>query len=135
MPERIEPEAARHYRVTVEMALEEPGGVIVIPRLASASMAVVAKTAAELELGDAAKDVTVENIGQRFGEKIHEELLTSVEALYCEWAGGSIMRLFPVTDGPRESSDGRERLEYASDNPDLSLGIEEFKQLVAAATE
>ena len=119
----------------VELALTEPGGAIVIPRLASASMTVVAQAAAEMELGDEARDVAIKNIGQRFGEKVHEELLTSVETLYCEWDGGSIMRLFPVTDGPRDGSARTEDLEYASDNPDVSLGIEEFKQLVASATE
>ena len=114
----------------IYIALAEPGATILIPRLPSATMKVVTQAAAALELGERAASVAYEHIGHRFGEKVHEELLSPEESVYCEWPQGSIMRLHPVVEGPRDAQRDVGPMVYSSDKPDRSLGVEEFSKLI-----
>lgn len=77
-------------------AMGEPSGSITIPRLPALSMARLA----EYVIGPHWRN-TVDVIGLRPGEKMHEMLLTPQEAPYCaEVPGGRYLRLYPVTGSP-----------------------------------
>ncbi len=127
----------------VEMALAEAeGGTVLIPRLSSLSMREVAEVSAAIELGDqGAENVQYDVIGQRFGEKVHEELVSPIETVYTtltEALMGDrphrhvIMRMWPVTDGVRADAYG---IPYSSDWPDDRMPIEDFKRMVLEAPE
>lgn len=118
-------------------ALEEPaGGTILIPRCRSLTMAAVATACAILEVGEEHEgDVARTIIGQRFGEKIHEELLTPVETVYAEHLGhhhgkDDTMRMYPVTGGMRY---GHVAKAYSSDTPDQPLSTDEMVEWIREA--
>ncbi len=112
-------------------ALEEPeGGTILVPRARSLTMAGVATACAILEVGvEHEWKVARATIGQRFGEKIHEELITPVETIYTEvvarWGVGDpdLMRVYPVTGGKRSNHVPHP---YSSDAPDSPLSTDEM---------
>lgn len=111
---------------------EEDGGTILIPRLRSLTMAGVATACAIVELGEAkANQVARTIIGQRFGEKIHEELLSRVERIYTEMIDHKeIMRMYPVTGGLRESHVAQA---YSSDKCDDPLTTDEMIKWIREA--
>ncbi len=118
-------------------ALQEPqGGTILIPRCRSLTMAGVATACAILEVGaEHEGDVARTTIGQRFGEKVHEELLTPVETVYTEnlphhHGQDDMMRMYPVTSGMRH---GHVANSYSSDAPDNPLSTEEMMEWIERA--
>jgi UDP-N-acetylglucosamine 4,6-dehydratase len=127
----------------IDLALREiRGGTILIPRLHSAEMETVAIACKWLEVGPDA-EVEIEDIGQRFGEKVHESLLTDIETVYAEWYNETIYRLYPVTEGPRQHFDGdhgnlirpytSER--FVPSGADGWYTVDEFVELIKAAPE
>ena len=77
------------------------------------------------------KGINLDNIkfevtGQRFGEKVHEDLLSKIEAPYAEQADIDLVRLYPLTSEPICGELGR----YSSSMPDHFLSIEEFTQMI-----
>jgi len=118
------------------MALEEKqGGTILIPRLPSLNMMDVARTVASLEDVDG---VEFEEIGVRFGEKMHEDLLGEIESVHAEktllynpnmMAG--IMRLYPMTSAPLSEHNDR----YNSQYPDNQLSIDDAKAMIKQAVD
>ena len=112
-------------------ALVEPnGGTILIPRLRSLSMGKVATACAILEVGpDQEHAVGRSVIGQRFGEKVHEELVSPVETIYTE-PTMDFMRMYPVTGGERRQ---HVKDPYSSDNPDTPLTTEEMVEWIREA--
>jgi len=122
-----------HAVELVAQALKEPrGGTILIPRLPSATIQVVAEAAVQIELlaDPDHQGVSFETIGQRFGEKLHENLLGPEETPYTE--RGQIMRLYPVTEGPRaEQVD----FMYSSNTPDHIIEVEEMVGLIEGGEE
>ncbi len=133
------PQMTRFW-LTVEHAVEliaetlnEPrGGTILIPRLPSATIRVVADAAIQIELGPNRdiESVGYTTIGQRFGEKIHENLLGPEEAPYA--LPGPVMRLYPVTEGPRA---GRQDDMYTSNHPDHIIEVDEMVELIREGGE
>lgn len=123
----------------IDLALQEiRGGTILIPRLQTAEMETVAIACKWLEVGPDAETV-IEEIGQRFGEKVHEQLLTEVEAVYAEQYNAHIFRLYPGTEGPRTRSAPVIR-PYSSERfmpggADNWYSIEQFVELIKAAPE
>ncbi|KKM71388.1 hypothetical protein LCGC14_1431110 [marine sediment metagenome] len=120
-------------------ALKEPeGGTILIPRCRSLTMAGVATACAILEVGAELEcEVARTIIGQRFGEKVHEELLTSVEMVYTDQTFGYlgegdlwIMRLHPVTSAMQRFHMSEA---YSSDAPDTPLSTEEMMDWIERA--
>jgi len=126
---------------------EKQGGTVLIPRLASLSIREVALAAAAIELGErGANGVTYDVVGQRFGEKVHEELLSPIEMVYSElthtilkhklpqgevnqWV---VMRMWPVTQGIRKD---HIEFPYTSDKADKQMTVGEFKHLIQASPE
>ncbi len=115
-------------------ALDEPhGGTVLIPRLAATNMKTVAEAVIGLAHPDLGLSVAVaqtqwEEIGQRFGEKVHEELLTPVESIYTERVGSRLMRMWPVTEGERpDHLDGI----YTSNTPDEWLYTTQMAAMIA----
>lgn len=115
---------------------EEEGGTVLIPRCRSLTMAGVATACAILEVGEGQDHkVARKIIGQRFGEKVHEELLTPVETIYAEHdletiGDMALMRMYPVTGGMRD--DHLER-PYSSDGSDLWLSTAEMVEWIREA--
>ncbi len=102
---------------------ETEGGTILIPRLRSLSMAGVATACGILEMGEEGERlITRSIIGQRFGEKVHEELVSPVETIYTEegplMGTTRLLRMFPVTNGMRPHHIDSP---YTSDAPDEPL--------------
>ncbi len=118
----------------IMLALDEPdGGTILIPRIAATSMKTVAEAVVrlaykDLNHQDAMTKVEWQEIGQRFGEKVHEELLTPVESIYTSRAGPRLMRMWPVTGGER--SDHVEGI-YTSNTPDTWLYVTQMAAMIA----
>lgn len=114
---------------------EEQGGTILIPRLSSLSILDVANAAIQIEYnfgetGDP-EEVRIEVIGQRFGEKIHEDLLGEVETVYAEMVNPKLMRLYPMTSEPVKGFMER----YTSQYPDKPLTIDQAIQMIREAPE
>ncbi len=122
-----------HAVELVAEALKEPrGGTILIPRLPSATIQVVVEAAIQIELArnPDLRKVGFANIGQRFGEKVHENLLGPEETPYTE--PGPVMRLYPVTEGPRT---GHQDDMYTSSHPDHIIEVEEMGELIQEGGE
>ena len=128
------------FWLTVERAVElvaqalclPRGGTILIPRLPSATIRVVAEAAVQIELArnpDLPK-VGFSTIGQRFGEKVHENLLGPEETPYTE--PGRVMRLYPVTEGPQH---GHQSEMYTSNTPDHIIDVDEMVALIQEGDE
>lgn len=118
------------------IALEETeGGTILIPRLPSLNMMDVAKAAASIEFDGNIGDVEFETVGVRFGEKMHEDLMGTVEAPYAEEYGFiddiTIMRLHPLTTHVQLNYDER----YNSEVPDRYLRREDAIKMMQEAPE
>lgn len=95
-------------------------GVVLIPRLKSLSIGGVATAVGIVELGDEKERMLDRRIiGQRFGEKVHEELVSPIETIYCEPpTENGVMKMYPVTEGERPQHIDES---YTSDKPDESL--------------
>lgn len=119
----------------IDMALQEAdGGTILVPRLPSISLLEMAKVAVRAE---GMKDVGYRTVGLRFGEKIHEDLLSEVEAHYAESLAvdksyGSLIRLWPVTGNVIENSDVSR---YTSSTPTYRLSGEELLKMIQESPE
>ena len=116
----------------IKRALHEPSGTVLIPRLRSATMQAVAEAAYRLENYKGAfieafseqDPPEFKVIGERFGEKVHEDLLGPQERIYAE-ACVEVIRLWPVSKGPfyGTAADGSPKIAdavfdgYRSDNP------------------
>lgn len=121
----------------VDMGLEETGnGTILVPRARSLSMAGVATAVSIIECGGSVQHpppVDRRIIGQRFGEKIHEELVSPVETIYTEMVdGGMTMRMYPVIQGARDHQIAGP---YTSESPDLWLSTSEMIEWIRQAPE
>ena len=120
----------------IKMALQEDkGGTILIPRLPSLNMMAVAVAAASLELDGEIDDVAFETVGNRFGEKMHEHLLSAVEASYADeidtLGNFAVMRLLPMTSDPISNyNEG-----YCSIKPDWSLDISQAVAMIKEAPD
>jgi|TARA_Y100000310_G_scaffold15622_1_gene15671 FlaA1/EpsC-like NDP-sugar epimerase len=121
------------------MALQEKqGGTILIPRLPSLNMMDVARAVASLELDGDAEDVEFEEVGVRFGEKMHEDLLGDIESVRAEQIPlcnpnmrEAVMRLYPMTSDPLERHNKR----YNSERPDTALSIDDAKAMIKQAVD
>lgn len=116
---------------------EKEGGTVLIPRLRSFTMMGVASACAILEVGvDGDRQVARKLIGQRFGEKIHEELLSPVETIYTQKVGPvmgmGLMRMYPVTGGLRPA---HVEDPYSSDASDEPLTTQEMIEWIREAPE
>lgn len=117
----------------IAAALTEPrGGTILIPRLPSATIQVVADAAVKVELArnPDLREVEYEVIGQRFGEKVHENLLGPEETPYT--APGQVMHMFPVTEGRRLN---HQQDMYTSNTPDHIIDVDEMVKLIKEGDE
>lgn len=115
----------------IVLALQERrGGTILVPRLPSLNMQSVAEAAVILELGEN-KIIEFESVGQRFGEKLHEDLISDVEAMYSEKVNEHIVRLHPMTT----PTINPKAIGYNSGNPDKRLTVEEILAYIKEAPE
>ena len=64
------------------------------------------------------------------GEKLHEELLSEIEAVYAH--DGNPMRLMPTVEGPL-SPESAVMLPYSSDKPDHTLTPPEMGEMIVEA--
>jgi len=131
--------------VLIIMALrDDEGGTILIPRLPSLSMKDVAQAAASIEFNGDIGHIQYETIGKRFGEKMHEDLLSKIESHYVIDYGAlgmgikscfSLMKLYPMNTDPVEHYKAKDHRGngYRSDDPDSFLTIEEAIQLIQGA--
>lgn len=118
----------------IMMALQEKrGGTILIPRLPSLNMMDVAKAAASIELDGDIDELNFEIIGNRFGEKTHEDLLGEVESSYSELVDLSkkVIRLHPMTSKPVGNHERR----YNSEWPDYRLSVDEAMKMILEAPD
>ncbi len=115
-------------------ALREPeGGTVLIPLLDSAIMRDVADAAIDVELGDDHKDIYFKITGPRFGEKTHEDLLGPQERPYAACGPrDDVIRLYPVTQGPRE---GQWPDAYSSEAPLHGLSVDNLVDLIQESGE
>lgn len=112
-------------------AMDEPtGATILIPRLPSIMMSDVAKAAATIELGSV-DGVKFETMGIRFGEKLHEDLLGTIEAPYSETVNENLIRLYPLTS----KDNGRKGCRYYSGEPYRYFSIQEITKMIQEAPE
>lgn len=72
-------------------------------------------------------DWPVEDIGIRPGEKIHEMLLSDVEARYSMDCGDHFLMYSPLSDVKSNLPDG---FEYTSDKPDKSLSRSDLREML-----
>ncbi len=108
-----------------ETARLDHGGTILIPRLPSATMQAIACACAEIE--DIASP-TFEDIGVRFGEKRHEDLVSPEEIPFAVGRSTSTMELYPSTEGPQV---GHVEAFYTSNTPDHMLTLTELVRMMA----
>lgn len=120
------------------LALEEEfRGTIMIARLAATDLLTVAYAAAEIETGrsradlEGDKDFNVKIIGDRGGEKVHEDLLSPSEALQTA-RFGSLMFLYPPG---REFQRNWEPSIYTSNTPDHWIESDQLKELIEGSPE
>lgn len=119
------------FWLTVDKAVEliadvarwDRGGTILIPRLPAATMQAVAAACHELEGGAC----VFENIGVRFGEKRHEDLISPEEVPYAVGRSTTTMELYPGTEGPQM---GHVEAFYTSNTPDHMLTVEELVSMI-----
>lgn len=116
---------------------EQYRGTTMIKRLAATDLLTVAWAAAEIETGIARSDLegdknfTVQVVGDRGGEKVHEDLLSPSEAKQTERSEDS-MFLFPPG---REIRPAWEATMYTSNVPDHWIESEELKAMIEGAIE
>ncbi len=110
---------------------EEKGGTILIPRLGSLSILEVAKAAVQIECDGEPEGIRYEVIGERFGEKKHEDLLGEVEAAYAEMVDKKLMRLYPMTSPPVNQITEK----YNSEHPDNTMTIDQAIQMIHDAPD
>ncbi len=122
----------RAVELVAETLSEPRGGTILIPRLPSATIQVVAEAAIRVEETQTpGRDkVMLETIGQRFGEKVHENLLGPEETPYTK--RGPMMRLYPVTEGPLQDHQADM---YTSNTPDHIIDVDEMVALIQEGDE
>lgn len=106
---------------------EKESGTVLIPRLASMTMGTLAEVVGRMERG---QDTAMQTIGLRFGEKVHEDLLSKFEAPYTELARQGLMKMYPVMQGPRENS---LVVGYNSCEPDRRMNPDEMESLIRGA--
>ncbi len=111
---------------------------IMINRLAATDLLTVAYAAAELETGmtradlEGSKDFTVTIVGDRGGEKVHEDLLSPAEARQTERLGQTML-LHPPGRTPTTKWDDAHI--YTSNTPDHWIESEELKTMIEGAIE
>ncbi len=128
--------AMTRFWLTVHSAVEliagvvrtEVGGTILIPRLPAATMHAVAIACARLE-GYA--EPGMEDIGQRFGEKVHEDLLSPEEAPYAVVQAGGNLVMYPAIQGPQL---GHTEYLYTSNTPTRMLEPAELVNMLQEDT-
>lgn len=109
---------------TIYQAMQCPSGTILIPRLPAASMRAVAVACAMVEEATP----LYEEIGPRFGEKMHEDLISPEEVLYAERVGTSQILLFPNVQGVRQNHEDHF---YTSNTPDRMYDAQAMAELIA----
>ncbi len=111
---------------------------VMINRLAATDLLTVAYAAAELETGmtraelEGSKDFTVQIVGARGGEKVHEDLLSPTEALQTERIDKTML-LHPPSGTPTTRWDDAHI--YTSNTPDHWIESEELKGMIEEASE
>lgn len=108
---------------TIHQAMQAPSGTILIPRLPAATMQTVAVACAMVE--EATPLYT--EIGPRFGEKVHEDLISPEEVIYAERAPNLLMLLYPNVQGVRENHIAHF---YTSNTPDRMYTAEDLVPLI-----
>lgn len=123
------------------------GGAVVIPKLPATNMLNVAHACCQLEgiqlgrldLGYASDgglpdgEIAIEVTGQRFGEKVHEDLLNKYEAPYSiDTQAGNII-LMPIIGGPVDESMSYGKGMYTSHVPDIWLDAGGMLELITRA--
>ncbi len=112
-------------------------GTIMIERLAATDLITVAYAAAEIETGmsraelEGDKNFTVQFVGDRGGEKVHEDLLSPAEARQTERLGSMMLLHPPGSDIPLTW----EPEIYTSNVPDHWIDSEELKAMIEEASE
>ncbi len=109
---------------TIYQAMQYPSGTILIPRLPAATMQTVAVACAMVE----ETTPLYEEIGPRFGEKVHEDLISPEEVIYAEHAATSLMLLYPNVLGVRENHVAHF---YTSNTPDRHYDAEAMAEVIA----
>lgn len=109
---------------TIYQAMQYPSGTILIPRLPAASMQTVAVACAMVE----ETTPLYEEIGPRFGEKVHEDLISPEEVIYAERVGTSLILLYPNVQGVRSNAVDHF---YTSNTPDRMYTAEDLVPLIA----
>lgn len=117
----ISVDAAVH---AIYQAMQYASGTILIPRLPAATMQAVAVACAIVE----ETEPFYEEIGPRFGEKIHEDLISPEEVIYAQRAGTSLMLLYPNVQGVRTNHVDHF---YTSNTPDRMYDATALAELIA----
>lgn len=117
-----------------QSATVQPRGTVLVERLRSTDMLIVAKAAAAVELGGqhGSDRIDFVTVGDRFGEKVHEELLAPHEVPYTERVDRT-MYLHRVVDGKIAPDDKGSPLFYTSHTPDHWINLEEMIDLIRDA--
>lgn len=116
---------------------EEFRGTIMIARLAATDLLTVAYAAAEIETGrsradlEGDKDFNVQIVGNRGGEKVHEDLLSPSEALQTA-RFDHLMFLYPP--GRTIQQDWEPSI-YTSNTPDHWIESDQLKELIEGSPE
>lgn len=110
-------------------------GDILIPRAPAMSMLDLIRACGLAENGNA--DPVYDVIGQRFGEKVHEELIGQYEIPYAAlvvtgWPSSTCIVLSPVTRGVNPAP---LPAPYRSDQPDKVISISEMADMIRQAPE
>ncbi len=115
-------------------------GVIVVPRCSATSIENVAKACVILEEGKlnmsapARPDsVIFKTVGTRFGEKKHEELLTTMESFYAADTGRGSWLLYPQT--LKSAYDPHANGVYTSQTPSHWITPDEMAEMIREAEE
>jgi UDP-N-acetylglucosamine 4,6-dehydratase len=113
---------------------ETESGTVLIPRLASCDMEILAKAVVYSELLNDNDKVGLKTIGVRFGEKTHENLLARNETPYTDWLDETIdnyrlIRLNPVWKGRKTEKKIIYR-DYNSAEPDNTFDYVSLAKLI-----
>ena len=117
----------------VEHALmKQTSGTILVARLAACDMVTVAKAAAKIELGDEYEEdrLDFQTIGDRFGEKVHEELVAPEEVKHARDMGDGHIEISPIWKEPIVDMVDPYSQYYTSAMPDQGLGVDDMVELI-----
>ncbi len=107
-------------------------GIVLIPRCGATNIRQVAEACVMLEDSVKPDSVIFKTTGVRFGEKRHEELLTTIESRYARNAGAEIILYSPTVESARQAEP---QGVYTSNTPNHWIKPDEMARLIREAEE